>query len=200
MNYTNAFIIIQTSCCCQVYPIQGFPDQEICDVSTKLINEHLERFTATSRILQQVQIRTRGRSQTRSLRFVALCRLSVRSPSSASEHRAGAPHARLLHLQRERLQLLRLRAGEQSVYLQISLCVLRPVGSTVSIFNPTTHITIKAQLIFDRIHLQLTGSQTFKISGPKAVAGVVQSNVLMDFHYKSFHISVDKLCYACLLF
>uniref|UniRef100_A0A3Q4GMB7 Protein SSUH2 homolog n=1 Tax=Neolamprologus brichardi TaxID=32507 RepID=A0A3Q4GMB7_NEOBR len=43
-----------------VYPIQGFPDQEICDVSTKLINEHLERFTATSRILQQVQIRTLG--------------------------------------------------------------------------------------------------------------------------------------------
>lgn len=38
-----------------VYPIQGFPDQEICDVSTKLINEHLERFTATSRILQQRQ-------------------------------------------------------------------------------------------------------------------------------------------------
>lgn len=78
MNYMNAFIIIQTSCCCQVYPIQGFPDQEICDVSTKLINEHLVRFTATSRILQQVQIRTRGplgRSQTRSSRFVALCRL-----------------------------------------------------------------------------------------------------------------------------
>lgn len=78
MNYMNAFIIIQTSCCCQVYPIQGFPDQEICEVSTKLINEHLERFTATSRILQQVQIRARGplgRSQTPSLRFVALCRL-----------------------------------------------------------------------------------------------------------------------------
>lgn len=40
---------------CQVYPIQGFPDQEICDVSTKMINEHLERFSSTSRILQQVQ-------------------------------------------------------------------------------------------------------------------------------------------------
>lgn len=40
---------------CQVYPIQGFPDQEICDVSTKLINEHLGRFTSTSRILQQVR-------------------------------------------------------------------------------------------------------------------------------------------------
>ncbi|MEQ2316248.1 hypothetical protein AMECASPLE_030695 [Ameca splendens] len=37
-----------------VYPIQGFPDQEICDVSTKLIHEHLYRFTSTSRILQQV--------------------------------------------------------------------------------------------------------------------------------------------------
>lgn len=91
MNYMNAFIIIQTSCCCQVYPIQGFPDQEICEVSTKLINEHLERFTATSRILQQVQIHARGplgRSQTPSLRFVALCHserpislLSVRASS-----------------------------------------------------------------------------------------------------------------------
>lgn len=40
---------------CQVYPIQGFPDQEICDVSTKMIHEHLERFSSTSRILQQVQ-------------------------------------------------------------------------------------------------------------------------------------------------
>ncbi|XP_059186096.1 protein SSUH2 homolog isoform X1 [Centropristis striata] len=38
-----------------VYPIQGFPDQEICDVSTKLINEHLNRFSTTSRILQQRQ-------------------------------------------------------------------------------------------------------------------------------------------------
>uniref|UniRef100_A0A3Q2FBT6 Uncharacterized protein n=1 Tax=Cyprinodon variegatus TaxID=28743 RepID=A0A3Q2FBT6_CYPVA len=38
-----------------VYPIVGFPDQEICDVSTKLINEHLCRFTSTSRILQQRQ-------------------------------------------------------------------------------------------------------------------------------------------------
>ncbi|KAF0034716.1 hypothetical protein F2P81_012474 [Scophthalmus maximus] len=38
-----------------VYPIQGFPDQEICDVSTKLINEHLNRFSSTSRILQQRQ-------------------------------------------------------------------------------------------------------------------------------------------------
>lgn len=31
---------------------------------------------------------------------------------------------------------------------------------------------IKAQLIFDRIRLHITGSQTFKLSGPKAVAGV----------------------------
>ncbi|KAM9757982.1 protein SSUH2 homolog [Menidia menidia] len=38
-----------------VYPIQGFPDQEICDISHKLINEHLHRFTSTSRILQQRQ-------------------------------------------------------------------------------------------------------------------------------------------------
>uniref|UniRef100_A0A3B4GWJ8 Protein SSUH2 homolog n=1 Tax=Pundamilia nyererei TaxID=303518 RepID=A0A3B4GWJ8_9CICH len=70
-----------------VYPIQGFPDQEICEVSTKLINEHLERFTATSRILQQVR-GPLGRSQTPSLRFVALCHserpislLSVRASS-----------------------------------------------------------------------------------------------------------------------
>ncbi|KAI9540609.1 hypothetical protein NQZ68_038982 [Dissostichus eleginoides] len=38
-----------------VYPIQGFPDQEICDVSTKMINEHYGRFSSTSRILQQRQ-------------------------------------------------------------------------------------------------------------------------------------------------
>nr|XP_019961860.1 PREDICTED: protein SSUH2 homolog isoform X2 [Paralichthys olivaceus] len=38
-----------------VYPIQGFPDQEICDASLKLINEHLNRFSSTSRILQQRQ-------------------------------------------------------------------------------------------------------------------------------------------------
>uniref|UniRef100_A0A3P8UA52 Ssu-2 homolog n=1 Tax=Amphiprion percula TaxID=161767 RepID=A0A3P8UA52_AMPPE len=39
-----------------VYPIQGFPDQEICDVSSKMINDHLVRFTSTSRILQQVNM------------------------------------------------------------------------------------------------------------------------------------------------
>ncbi|KAM3620735.1 uncharacterized protein V6R79_001306 [Siganus canaliculatus] len=38
-----------------VYPIQGFPDQEICNISTKMINEHLARFTSTCRILQQRQ-------------------------------------------------------------------------------------------------------------------------------------------------
>ncbi|XP_040889873.1 protein SSUH2 homolog isoform X1 [Toxotes jaculatrix] len=38
-----------------VYPIQGFPDQEICDASTKMINEHLNRYSSTSRILQQRQ-------------------------------------------------------------------------------------------------------------------------------------------------
>ncbi|KAM8867691.1 protein SSUH2 homolog [Synchiropus splendidus] len=38
-----------------VYPIQGFPDTEICQVSNKLISEHLNRFSATSRILQQRQ-------------------------------------------------------------------------------------------------------------------------------------------------
>lgn len=43
----------------QVYPIQGFPDREICDVSTKLINEHLGRFSSSSRILQQVPRRSR---------------------------------------------------------------------------------------------------------------------------------------------
>uniref|UniRef100_A0A3B3ZAF8 Uncharacterized protein n=1 Tax=Periophthalmus magnuspinnatus TaxID=409849 RepID=A0A3B3ZAF8_9GOBI len=42
--------------CLQVYPIQGFPDQEICDVSQKLISEHFNRFSSTSRILQQVHL------------------------------------------------------------------------------------------------------------------------------------------------
>ncbi|CAN9512205.1 unnamed protein product [Ophioblennius macclurei] len=38
-----------------VYPIQGFPDKEICDVSARLIDEHRSRFGSTSRILQQRQ-------------------------------------------------------------------------------------------------------------------------------------------------
>ncbi|XP_062272341.1 protein SSUH2 homolog [Scomber scombrus] len=38
-----------------VYPIQGFPDQEICDVTRRLINEHIGRFSANSRIMQQRQ-------------------------------------------------------------------------------------------------------------------------------------------------
>ncbi|XP_076003180.1 protein SSUH2 homolog isoform X2 [Genypterus blacodes] len=38
-----------------VYPIQGFPDQEICSISSTFINEHLNRFSASSRILQQRQ-------------------------------------------------------------------------------------------------------------------------------------------------
>lgn len=38
-----------------VYPIQGFPDLELCDVSSRLIHEHLERFSSSSRILQQRQ-------------------------------------------------------------------------------------------------------------------------------------------------
>uniref|UniRef100_A0A3Q2PXW7 Uncharacterized protein n=1 Tax=Fundulus heteroclitus TaxID=8078 RepID=A0A3Q2PXW7_FUNHE len=56
---------------CQVYPIQGFPDQEICDISTKLINEHLYRFTSTSRILQQVQNRIQTSPGHRVLPFSA---------------------------------------------------------------------------------------------------------------------------------
>uniref|UniRef100_A0A3B5MES2 Uncharacterized protein n=1 Tax=Xiphophorus couchianus TaxID=32473 RepID=A0A3B5MES2_9TELE len=47
------FIQLTVTWC--VYPIHGFPDQEICDVSAKLINDHLYRFTSTSRILQQVR-------------------------------------------------------------------------------------------------------------------------------------------------
>ncbi|KAG7494434.1 SSUH2-like [Solea senegalensis] len=38
-----------------VYPLQGFPDQEICDISKKMITEHFNRHTSTSRILQQRQ-------------------------------------------------------------------------------------------------------------------------------------------------
>uniref|UniRef100_H3C4E1 Ssu-2 homolog n=1 Tax=Tetraodon nigroviridis TaxID=99883 RepID=H3C4E1_TETNG len=38
-----------------VYPLQGFPDLELCDVSSRLIHEHLQRFSSTSRILQQRQ-------------------------------------------------------------------------------------------------------------------------------------------------
>ncbi|KAM3877728.1 protein SSUH2 homolog [Diretmus argenteus] len=38
-----------------VYPIQGFPDQDICDASRRHISEHFSRFSSTSRILQQRQ-------------------------------------------------------------------------------------------------------------------------------------------------
>ncbi|KAM7006339.1 protein SSUH2 homolog isoform 2-T2 [Tautogolabrus adspersus] len=38
-----------------VYPIQGFPDDEICAVSRAMINQHLTKFSSTSRILQQRQ-------------------------------------------------------------------------------------------------------------------------------------------------
>ncbi|XP_029908425.1 protein SSUH2 homolog isoform X2 [Myripristis murdjan] len=38
-----------------VYPIQGFPDQEICDVSKRLISDHFSRFSSTRRILWQRQ-------------------------------------------------------------------------------------------------------------------------------------------------
>ncbi|CAL8337766.1 unnamed protein product [Merluccius merluccius] len=38
-----------------VYPIYGFPDQDICDVSKKFITEHFTRFSSSCRILQQRQ-------------------------------------------------------------------------------------------------------------------------------------------------
>ncbi|XP_029358142.1 protein SSUH2 homolog [Echeneis naucrates] len=38
-----------------VYPIQGFPEQEICEVSRRLIADHLNRFSSNCRILQQRQ-------------------------------------------------------------------------------------------------------------------------------------------------
>ncbi|XP_034023421.1 LOW QUALITY PROTEIN: protein SSUH2 homolog [Thalassophryne amazonica] len=39
-----------------VYPIKGFPDQEICDISAKLINEHINNYSSTSRIVSQRQV------------------------------------------------------------------------------------------------------------------------------------------------
>lgn len=38
-----------------VYPIEGFPDQEICDASKGAIQNHLLKYSAVSRILQQRQ-------------------------------------------------------------------------------------------------------------------------------------------------
>ncbi|KAL2090827.1 hypothetical protein ACEWY4_013090 [Coilia grayii] len=38
-----------------VYPIVGFPDQDICDMSKKGIEEHISKFSPISRILQQRQ-------------------------------------------------------------------------------------------------------------------------------------------------
>lgn len=40
--------------CLQVYPIEGFPDQDICDASKTAIQNHLLKYSAVSRILQQV--------------------------------------------------------------------------------------------------------------------------------------------------
>uniref|UniRef100_A0A3B3SBE5 Ssu-2 homolog n=1 Tax=Paramormyrops kingsleyae TaxID=1676925 RepID=A0A3B3SBE5_9TELE len=37
-----------------VYPIVGFPDQDICRESRRVTEEHLNKFTSVSRILQQV--------------------------------------------------------------------------------------------------------------------------------------------------
>lgn len=108
----------------QVYPIQGFPDQEICDVSTKLINEHLERFSSSSRILQQVRTNlmmdfwTMDDLLTDVLVF------------AASDHRAGAADSRSLHVQREQLQLLRVRRGEPGLHVQIPLCMFRLMRPT----------------------------------------------------------------------
>ncbi|KAI4888296.1 hypothetical protein NFI96_011991, partial [Prochilodus magdalenae] len=36
-----------------VYPVEGFPDQEICNASREVIREHLLKYSASSRILQQ---------------------------------------------------------------------------------------------------------------------------------------------------
>ncbi|KPP62411.1 protein SSUH2-like [Scleropages formosus] len=38
-----------------VYPIVGFPDQDICSESRRIIEEHLNKFSSMSRILQQRQ-------------------------------------------------------------------------------------------------------------------------------------------------
>ncbi|KAJ8260320.1 hypothetical protein GJAV_G00179620 [Gymnothorax javanicus] len=38
-----------------VYPIVGFPDQEICEMSRKSIQEHLTKFSSVCRVLQQRQ-------------------------------------------------------------------------------------------------------------------------------------------------
>lgn len=119
----------------QVYPIQGFPDQEICDVSTKLINEHLERFSSSSRILQQVWtnsvfglddgflIDTKRSAMRAGLMTDVLV-------FAASDHRAGAPDPRSLHVRREQLQLLRVRRGEPGLHVQIPLCVFRLMRPT----------------------------------------------------------------------
>lgn len=38
----------------QVYPIVGFPEQEICDASKRGIEDHIRKFSPTCRILLQV--------------------------------------------------------------------------------------------------------------------------------------------------
>ncbi|XP_066554407.1 protein SSUH2 homolog isoform X2 [Amia ocellicauda] len=38
-----------------VYPVQGFPDPDICQAAQRLVNEHQTKYAATSRVLQQRQ-------------------------------------------------------------------------------------------------------------------------------------------------
>lgn len=57
-------------------------------------------------------------------RFFSFC------VSAASDHRDGSSDSRLLHLQRERVQLLCVRNGEQSLCCQISVCVQHFIGFT----------------------------------------------------------------------
>lgn len=57
-------------------------------------------------------------------RFFSFC------VSAASDHRDGSSDSRLLHLQRERVQLLRVRNGEQSLCCQISVCMQHFIGFT----------------------------------------------------------------------
>ncbi len=56
MYSTQMFIAYRLKhiACSQVYPIEGFPDREICDASKGAINNHLLKYSAVSRILQQV--------------------------------------------------------------------------------------------------------------------------------------------------
>ncbi|XP_047005591.2 protein SSUH2 homolog isoform X5 [Ictalurus punctatus] len=107
-----------------VYPIVGFPDKEICNASEEAIHEHLNKYSAVSRILQQrgaVQSYTQragvgagfhsnqAEATPESTESQDQLIEQVASAVAATVSRAGASYSSLLLLQWKTLRLFRIR-------------------------------------------------------------------------------------------